>query len=57
MGFFTSLFGIGKKLAVPLANVGRKMGGALAGVGKKIVGGISSGVQRKRNFLRATNRG
>jgi hypothetical protein len=51
MGFFTSLFGIGKKLAIPLANVGRKMGGALAGVGKKIVSGISSGVQRMRNIF------
>jgi len=51
MGLFSTLFGIGKKIAVPLANVGRKMGGTLAGVGKKIGASISSGFQRVRNIF------
>lgn len=36
MGFFSSLFGIGKKLAMPLANLGRKMWSGLSGIGRKV---------------------
>tara|TARA_Y100000401_G_scaffold117199_1_gene125082 strand:+ start:2039 stop:2470 length:432 start_codon:yes stop_codon:yes gene_type:complete len=51
MGFFTALFSIGKKIAVPLANLGRKMATPIANIGKKIGSGISSGFQRVKNIF------
>jgi len=36
MGLFSTIFGIGKKLAMPLANLGKKMWSGLSGIGKKI---------------------
>tara|TARA_Y100000361_G_scaffold51775_1_gene45301 strand:- start:486 stop:842 length:357 start_codon:yes stop_codon:yes gene_type:complete len=36
MGLFSTLFGIGKKLARPLANLGKRMWGGLSGIGRKI---------------------
>lgn len=36
MGFFSSIFGLGKKLAIPLMNLGKKAYSALGNLGKKI---------------------
>lgn len=36
MGFFSTIFGIGKKAFVPLVNLGKKAYTALSGIGRKI---------------------
>lgn len=36
MGLFSTIFGIGKKLAMPLMNLGKRAYGALGGIGQKI---------------------
>ena len=36
MGLFSTIFGIGKKLAMPLMNLGKRAYGALGSIGRKI---------------------
>ena len=52
MGFFSAIFGLGKKLAVPLMNLGKKIATPIATLGKKIGQGFKSGFDRVRNLFR-----
>lgn len=48
MGFFSTIFSVGKKLASPLYNLGKKLAKPIASVGSK----IGQGFNRIRNMFR-----
>jgi hypothetical protein len=52
MGFFSAIFNVGKKLAVPLYNLGKKIATPVASLGKKIGSNIGQGFNRIRNLFR-----
>lgn len=54
MGFFTSLFSVGKKLFVPVVNIAKKAALPIANLGRKIGSSISSGFQRVKNIFKST---
>jgi len=52
MGFFSAIFSVGKKLAVPLMNLGKKIATPIASLGSKIGSKIGQGFNRIRNIFR-----
>ena len=52
MGLFSTIFGLGKKLAIPLMNLGKKIASPIANLGRNIGSKIGQGFNRIRNVFR-----